>query len=160
MQMTRASGTAAMILCVLSVLHVHMAAFNAAADLVDDKRAMIQAKRVDAVRTFLELDPREEAAFWPLYEEYRADMARTNDGLARLIRTYAGSSDHLSDQQTEQLLSEFLQLKEKAIQVHYQYIGRFRQILPGRKLVRLFQIEHKIDAAIQADLAEVVPLVK
>lgn len=160
MQMTRASGTAAVVMCVLSMLHIHMTALNAAADLLDDKRAMVQAKRVDAVRTFLELEPREEILFWPLYEEYRADMARTNDGLARLIRTYAGSSDHLSDQQAEQLLSEFLQLKEEVIQVHYQYIGRFRQILPGRKIVRLFQIEHKIDAAIQADLADVVPLVK
>lgn len=138
----------------------HMTTLPATADLLDDKRVKMQAARAEAVRTFLDLEPREEASFWPLYEEYRADLARTNDRLARLIRSYAGNSDHLSDQQAEQLLSDFLLVKEETVQLHYQYLGRFRQILPGRKIVRLFQIEHKLNAAIEASFADVVPLIK
>ena len=160
MHMTKESGTAAAVMFALSILHVHMTGFHAAADLLDDKRVMMQTKRIDAVRKFLELEPREEVAFWPLYEEYRADLSRTNDRLAELIRSYAGNSDHLSDQQSEQLLNEFLLVKEETLQLHYQYLGRFRQILPGRKIVRLFQIEHKLNAAIEASFADVVPLIK
>ena len=147
------------VICVWSI-QWHMTPLRATADLLDDKRVKIQAKRVEAVRTFLDLESREEALFWPLYEEYRADLARTNDRLARLIRFYAGNSDHLSDQQAEELLNEFLLVKEETIQLHYQYLGRFRQILPGRKIVRLFQIEHKLNAAIEASFADVVPLIK
>ena len=143
-----------------SLLQLPLTTFYAMADLLDDKRVMVQTKRIDAVRKFLELEPREEVAFWPLYEEYRADLSRTNDRLAQLIRSYAGNSDHLSDQQSEQLLNEFLLVKEETLQLHYQYLGRFRQILPGRKIVRLFQLQQKLNAAIEADLANVVPLVK
>ena len=145
---------------VLSLLQWHKAALPAMADLLDEKRVKIQAKHAEVVRTFLELEPRQEAAFWSVYEEYRADLAKVNDGLARLIRDYAGNSEHLSDQQAEQLLNEFLQWKEETVQLHYQYVGRFRQILPGRTVARLFQLEHKLNAAIEADLADVVPLVK
>lgn len=134
--------------------------FHAMADLLEDKRVIIQAKHADVVRTFLELEPWEDTAFWPVYEEYRADLTRTNDGLARLIRNYAANSDRLSDQQAQELLNDFLRWKEETVQLHYQYIGRFRRILPGRKIVRLFQLEQKLNAAIEADLANVVPLVK
>ena len=143
-----------------SLLPWPLTTFHATADLLEDKRVIIQAKHADAVRTFLELEPWEDAAFWPVYEEYHADLAKTNDGLARLIRNYAANSDRLSDQQTEQLLSDFFQWKEETVQLHYQYIGRFRQILPGRKIVRLFQLQQKLNAAVEADLANVVPLVK
>jgi hypothetical protein len=132
----------------------------ASADLLGDKQVKIQTMHLEAVRKFIELEPREEAAFWPVYEEYRADLARTNEGLAQLIRHYAGNADHLSDQQAAVLLSDFLRLKEEVIQLHYQYVGRFRQILPGRKIVRLFQIEHKLNAAVEASFADVVPLPK
>jgi hypothetical protein len=141
-------------------VHWHITIFPATADLLDDKRVMMQTKRIDAVKTFLELEPREEVAFWPLYEEFRADLSKANDRLAELIRSYAGNSEHLSDQQAEQLLNEFLLVKEETIQLHYQYLGRFRQVLPGRKIVRLFQIEHKLNAAVEASFADVVPLIK
>jgi hypothetical protein len=150
----------AAVLCLWGFFQWHLTALPAMADLLDDKRVMIQAKRADAVRRFLQLEPQEEAAFWPLYEEYRADVARTNDRLARLIRTYAAGSDKLSDQQAERLLQEFLQWKEETVQLRYQYVGRFRKILTGRTIVRLFQLEQKLNAAIEADLADVVPLVK
>ncbi|MGE0276402.1 MAG: hypothetical protein AB7R40_13365 [Nitrospiraceae bacterium] len=150
----------AAVLGIWSLSQWPLTTFHAMADLLEDKRVIIQAKHADAVRTFLQLDPREEATFWPVYEEYRADSARTNDRFAQLIRSYAGNSDHLSDQQAEQLLTDFLQWKEETVQLHYQYIGRFRQILPGRKIVRLFQLQQKLNAAIEADLANVVPLVK
>ncbi len=148
------------ILGMWSLLPWPVTTFHAMADLLEDKRVIIQAKHTDAVRTFLQLEPWEDTAFWPVYEEYRADLARTNDRLAQLIRSYAANSDRLSDQQAEQLLNELLLLKEETIQLHYQYLGRFRQILPGRKIVRLFQIEHKLNAAVEASFADVVPLIK
>jgi hypothetical protein len=160
MRRTDAILTAVTLLSLSWISQWHMTPSVALADVLEDKRAKLQAKHVDAVRTFLELEPREEAAFWPVYEEYRADLAKPNGGLVQLIRDYAGTSDHLSDQEAEQLLNRFLQLKEDIIQLHYQYAGRFRQILPGRKIVRLFQIEHKLNAAVEASFADVVPLAK
>ena len=128
--------------------------------LLDAKRAKIQSLHVEAVRDFLYLAPHEEQPFWSLYEEYRADVARMNDNLVRLLKHYAANSDHLTDQQAQDLLGESLQIKEAKIQLQYLYVGRFRQILPGRSVARLFQLEQKLDAAIEASLADVVPLVQ
>ena len=128
--------------------------------LLDAKRAKIQSMHVEAVRDFLYLAPHEEQPFWSLYEEYRADTSRMNDNLVRLLKHYAANSDNLTDQQARDLLDEFLQVKEAKVQLQYLYVARFRQILPGRSVARLFQLEQKLDAAIEADLADVVPLVK
>ena len=130
------------------------------ASVLDAKRAKIQSMHVEAVRDFLYLAPHEEQPFWSLYEEYRADTARMNDNVVRLLKHHAANSDNLTDQQARDLLNEFLQVKEAKVQLQYLYVARFRQILRGRSVARLFQLEQKLDAAIEADLADVVPLVK
>lgn len=128
--------------------------------LLDAKRAKIQTMRMEAIRDFLYLAPNEEQPFWSLYEEYRGDATRVNDDLVRLLKHYAANSDHLTDRQAQDILDEFLRVKEAKVQLQYLYVARFRQILPGRSVARLFQLEQKLDAAIEANLADVVPLIE
>jgi hypothetical protein len=39
-------------------------------------------------------------------------------------------------------------------------VSRFRKVLPDRAVARFFQIERKLDAVVNAELAERVPLVE
>jgi hypothetical protein len=39
------------------------------------------------------LDPRQAETFWPLYREYRNEMARVNDRYVELLVTYADNYD-------------------------------------------------------------------
>jgi hypothetical protein len=39
------------------------------------------------------LDPRQAETFWPLYREYRNEMARVNDRYVKLLVTYADNYD-------------------------------------------------------------------
>ena len=46
------------------------------------------------------------------------------------------------------------------LKVQQQYVRKFRKILPIRKAARFFQLENKIDAEIDAELAMTVPLIE
>ena len=56
---------------------------------------------------------------------------------------------------------EALSALEKAeADLKAQWVPRFREILPAKKVARFFQLENKMDAVIEYDLATSIPLVE
>jgi len=60
-------------------------------------RAVIQVKRQAIVTQAMDLEPKESEAFWPLYREYRVEVAKVNDRRVKLIATYMENYEALSD---------------------------------------------------------------
>src|SRR5262249_12956173 len=60
-------------------------------------RAAIQTRRQAIVTAAMDLTAPESEAFWPLYRDYRTDMAKVDDRLVNLIIVYAGNYNSLSD---------------------------------------------------------------
>ena len=123
-------------------------------------RAIIQVKRQAIVTQAMDLEPKESEAFWPLYREYRVEMARVNDRRVKLIATYMENYEALSDGMAAQMLDEHLGIEKALLGVKTKYVPRFRKILPSRKVARFFQVENKLDALIDAELAEQIPVVR
>jgi hypothetical protein len=121
-------------------------------------RASIQTQRQAIVSEALDLDARQTQTFWPLYREYRLAMGKVNDRFVRLLTRYLDSYPDLSDAMAGQLLDESLSIEEARTQVRRQYMSRFRRMLPDRQVARFFQVETKLDAVVNAELAERVPL--
>jgi hypothetical protein len=44
--------------------------------------------------------------------------------------------------------------------VKSRYVPRFKKVMSARKVARFFQVDNKLDAAINADLVEQIPLVR
>jgi hypothetical protein len=127
---------------------------------VELTRAAIQVRRQAIVTSVMDLQPKEANAFWPLYREYRLEMAKVNDRLVKLILQYGESYDTLSDEQASGILDEALAIEKARTSVKAKYVSRFRKVLPPRKVARFFQADNKLDVLIAADLAAGIPLVK
>lgn len=120
----------------------------------------IQARRQAIVTSAMDLTEAESQTFWPVYRDYRTDMARVDDRLVNLIIDYAGNYDSLSDEMAGKLLTDYLDIERARLDVKSQYAPRFQSVLPARKVVRFFQIDNKLDKKIQAELAADIPLTR
>ena len=69
-------------------------------------RASIQLRRQTVVTAVMDLAPKEAEAFWPLYREYRLEMSKVGDRVAKLLVQYAEQYDTLSDAQAANILKE------------------------------------------------------
>jgi hypothetical protein len=127
---------------------------------VELTRAAIQVRRQALVTAAMDLEPKEEEKFWPLYREYRIAMAQVNDRLVKLVLEYLDDYDDLTDETAMRLLDEYLDVESARIGVKTKYVPRFAAVLPARKVARFFQIDNKLDAIINADLARVIPLAR
>ena len=70
------------------------------------------------------------------------------------------STDTMTDQTATQLLNEYLALEANHIALLKAYVPRFQRVLPALKVARLYQIENKMRALVNYDLARQIPLVK
>jgi len=123
-------------------------------------RAAIQIKRQAIVTRAMDLKDAEAQAFWPLYREYRTEMFNVNDRYVTALVTYLDNYENLSDQLGEKLVNEYLSIEKARLDVKAKYVPRFRKVLPSKKVARFFQVDNKLDAFINAELASEIPLVR
>ncbi len=125
-------------------------------------RAMIQEGREAIIREDLRMTADEEAAFWPLYEDYRSDMMPIQDRYVALIADYMRQyeSGVLTDEDADEMLDSYFDIKSDLLRARKKYIRRFRKILPMLKVARFYQLENKMNATVDAELALLVPLVE
>jgi DNA-directed RNA polymerase subunit F len=132
-------------------------------DLTSDlalTRASIQLRRQAIVTSVMDLAPKEAEAFWPLYREYRMEMAKVGDRVSKLLVDYAGQYDTLTDEQAKKIMNEWLSIEKAKMNVKGKYVSKFQKIIPARKTMRFFQADNKLDAMLTAQLASVVPLAR
>lgn len=123
-------------------------------------RANIQKARQKIVAAAMNLTEDESLAFWPAYRDYRLDMARLGDRLVKMINEFVASNTTLNDEQASRLLDEHLDIKADEVSVKQKHVRIFRKLLPPAKVSRFFQIENKLDAIVNFELAQAIPLMR
>jgi hypothetical protein len=142
-----------------------------AEDLVADKkdsasgnmeilRGKIRADKKLVVAANMDLTETEANAFWPIYQEYQTDLAKANERIGNLIGEYAENYQSMTDQTAKKLLDKSIILERDRLTLRVFYLPRFQKALPSIKVARYYQIENKIQAILQYELAENIPLVK
>lgn len=134
---------------------VDIAALNAA---IETQRQMTEAQRQQIVSQNLELTGEESADFWPLYREYRADVAKLNDRFVKLIVEFGENYETLTDEQATRLSRDALKLDADRVKLKQRYFSRFARIIPGRKVARYMQIEVRLDTIMDLKTQSAIPL--
>ena len=128
-------------------------------DQLQQLRAEIQADRQAVVMANLKLTDAEGQAFWPLYREYRGEMAKVGDRLQKLIQDYAVTYENATPEQAKAMVDEMMSIQRAELKVKETYLPKFRKVIPELKVARFLQIENKIDTLIKIDLAANIPLI-
>ena len=130
------------------------------ADTMEIFREKARADKKLVVATALNLTEGEAKAFWPVYNAYQSDMITYYDRVAKLIDTFAQAYGSMTDETATKLLREFLALEAEYVAILKSYAPKFGRVLPPVKVVRLYQVENKMRALVDYELARAIPLVK
>lgn len=120
----------------------------------------VSADKRHFVRDKIKLSEEESELFWPVYEEYQNELFLLRSRTLRLVKDYAEDFENMSDETAGDLLDEFMAIKALDLSLRQVYLPRFRQALPDVKVLRYYQIENKIDAALMYEIGAKIPLVK
>jgi len=102
----------------------------------------------------------ESAEFWPAWKEYRTAMEANGDRTLALIQDFAGHYEDMTDLKANELLTDSFSIKMQDLVIKQQFAKKINTFLSAKKVMRIIQIENKLDAAIQMQLASEIPLTK
>jgi hypothetical protein len=127
-------------------------------DEIELTRANIQTKRQEIVQSMMELTPAQSEKFWPVYREYRNEVAKLGDQRLEFMERFANQAATMSDEDSKKLLDDWFKLRERQLDLQKKYAGRFRKVLPGAKVARFYQVENALDTIVSANLQAAMPV--
>ena len=154
------SCPAVIVLCVAMGFSADVSAQLSFRESIVQAQELIRAGTREVIEQELMLDDDEQAAFWPLYDEYDAELrtveAKYIDLVSEFVERY--QAGEMSDDDADRLLDASLDIQMDGLQIRQRYVRRFRNILSGLKVTRLYQLGNKVRAEVNAALALVIPL--
>jgi hypothetical protein len=102
----------------------------------------------------------ESAEFWPAWKQYRAAVSANGDRTLNLIKNFAEHYDEMTDQKANELMVDSFSIKMQDVVIKQNFAKKINVFLPATKVMRIIQIENKLDAALQMKLAAEIPLAK
>jgi len=127
---------------------------------INIQRKVINDQRNTALAYNMSFTQIEKEKFWPVYREYRKAMGSVGDKRVAVIVEYAGYMNSMSQARAKQLLDRSFAVQKESIKVKERYVRKFRKFLPDTKVVRLMQVENRMDSMIDLKLAEGIPLME
>jgi hypothetical protein len=162
--MNMSSGKKKLVVILVSILVLVLSgplclAEDKPSDNMDIVREKIQADKKLLVADNMQLTEAEAKAFWPVYEAYQNELFLLRQRSIKLIKDYAAAYATLTDKDAKKLLDEFMTIEGLRLKVRQAYLPKFRKVLPEKKVARYYQIENKIFALVNYELAKDIPLV-
>jgi len=100
--------------------------------------------------------------FITIYNDYQAELQTINDRLVNLINDYAKAYNNntVTNEFAGKMLDEAISIDKKESDLKEVYSKQLLYSLPAIKVLKYLQMENKIRAAINYELARGIPLVK
>ena len=123
-------------------------------------REKIRADKKLLVAENMQLTEAEAKAFWPVYDQYQDELFLLRARTVKLIKDFADAYEKMTNETAKKLMDEYITIETLGPKLRQAYLPKFRKALPEVKVVRYYQIENKIQAALIYELAAQIPLVK
>jgi len=135
-----------------------------AAKVLDMEIAMMRKDLRDQVKQIvaanMPLTGDEAARFWPVYDQYAAEVTKINDKRFALVKEYAATYNTLTEAQAAMYIRGSITIDESAAKLRLEWIPKFEKLLGEKKAAIFFQIDRRIGMMRELQLAAQIPLVQ
>ena len=122
-------------------------------------RRDIRADKKQIIAANVTLTETEATKFWPVYDQYVADMTKHNDEFYSLIKDYAANQKTITDVQAASMIKRWAEIQIGQAQTRQKYIPLVEKTIPGKKAALFFQIDRRLYALMDMQVAGQIPLV-
>jgi len=122
-------------------------------------REDIRSERKRLVAANMPLTETEATKFWPIYDQYAAEVTKLGDTRVALIKEYAQSYDTMTDAQANDLMNRSAAIDQQVSALLLKYVPIFERVISAKKTAKWYQIDRRLDLLINLELAASIPMV-
>ena len=89
----------------------------------------------------LAMDEGQERKFWPIFREYRYELAKLDQARQQLLDDFGAHSEALSVAQAREWIGGWLDNEASRVKLTDRFVKRFRRVLPDAQVARLLILE-------------------
>src|ERR1700751_833384 len=123
-------------------------------------RKDLRAKKKQITAANLNLTTEQATRFWPIFDQYTAELTKINDQKYGLIKEFANSWGSITDGQAEDMTKRAIAVKKLVGQMRLKYVPIFNQVVPGKLVATFFQIDRRLQLMIDLQLMSQLPFVQ
>ena len=122
-------------------------------------RRDIRADKKQIIAANLTLTETEATKFWPIYDQYVAEMTKHNDAFYGLIKDYAANQKVITDAQASTMIKRWAEVQIEQARLRQKYIPLMEKAIPARKTALFFQVDRRLYALLDLQVASQLPLI-
>ena len=130
------------------------------ADNMEIVKEKVHADKKLLIAKYMELTESEAKAFWPVYDEYQAELGKLRDRDSKLIEEFSANFGTMSNEVAKNLLDDSLSIDSGYLKLRQSYLAKFRDVLSDIKVARYYQLENKMEAILEYEQAKRIPLIQ
>ncbi len=127
---------------------------------LDLLRKDIRSKKKQLVAANLKLTETEATKFWPIYDQYTAELIKINDKKFELVQNYADNWGKMTNEQSLSFIRQWLDMDILITQLRQKYVPIVSQVLDGKKSATFFQLDRRMSMMIDLQVSSQMPLVQ
>ena len=127
-------------------------------DFVSLLRKDIRSQKKQIIAENMQLSDAEAEKFWPVYDQYAAELSSIYDVKLALLKDYAGNYSSMTGEQAENYIRKRAEVEQSIMQLRLKYMPGFRKVLSGRETALFYQLDWRLGLAIDVQLIQ-VPLI-
>jgi hypothetical protein len=126
---------------------------------VDLLRKDIRQQKAEIMGAVMLLSAEDAAKFWPIYNEYDAELTKLNDHRLENIKEYARTYNNMTDEKADELIQKSLAYQKQRAELLAKTYEGIKQAVGGITAARFAQVEHQLLLIVDLQIASSLPVV-
>jgi hypothetical protein len=122
-------------------------------------RADVRQQKAEMLGAVMQLSAPDAAKFWPIYEQYDAQLAKLNDQRVANIEEYANTYDAMTDAKADELIGKAMTFRKERSELLAKYYELVKQSLGGITAARFIQVEEQLLLIVDLQIYSALPVV-
>jgi Spy/CpxP family protein refolding chaperone len=127
-------------------------------EFIELLRKDVRSQKKQIIAENMDLSDAEAEKFWPVYDQYAAELSRIYDAKIALLKDYAENYSSMTGEQAENYIRKRAEVEQSIMQLRLKYMPAFRKVLSGRETALFYQLDWRLGLAIDVELVQ-VPLI-
>ena len=123
-------------------------------------RSDLNAQKRQIINETMQLDDKQARIFWPIYNDYEANLDKLGDEKLAIVQEYATNFLTMTNEKADELAQRVMTLDDQRMALRRKYYDLMKKSLPAILVVRFFQVENQIQLLVDLKIASNLPIIE
>jgi hypothetical protein len=123
-------------------------------------RKNVRQQKAEIMGSVMALSAEDAVKFWPIYQQYDAELTKLNNQRVDNIKEYARTYLQMTDEKADELIQKALTYQKQRAELLANTYERVKQAVGAITAARFAQVEHQLLLIIDLQIVSALPVVE